>query len=42
MFDNMFVDTNLDITTDAEVMKTLLEQEGLTGHQFSSVSKMDL
>ena len=27
----MFVDTNLDISTDAEVMKTLLEQEGLTG-----------
>jgi predicted transcriptional regulator len=31
LFDNMFVDTNLDISTDAEVMKTLLEQEGLTG-----------
>jgi hypothetical protein len=31
LFDNMFEDTNLDIVTDAEVMRTLLEQEGLTG-----------
>ena len=31
LFDNMFEDTNLDISTDAEVMRTLLEQEGLTG-----------
>ena len=34
LFDDMFEDTSLDISTDAEVMKTLLEQEGLTGHSF--------
>ncbi len=36
LFDSLFDETNLDISTDAQVMKTLLEQEGLTGHQFSS------
>ncbi len=40
LFDNMFADTSLDISTDAEVMKTLLAQEGLTGHQFTSETKM--
>ncbi len=36
LFDELFEDTNLDISTDAQVMKTLLEQEGLTGHKFTS------
>lgn len=40
LFDELFEDTNLDISTDAQVMKTLLEQEGLTGHKFTSDLKM--
>ena len=40
MFDELFEDTNLDISTDAQVMKTLLEQEGLTGHKFTSDLKI--
>ena len=40
LFDEMFEDTTLDISTDVEVMKTLLEQEGLTGKKFSSNNVM--
>ena len=40
LFDELFEDTNLDISTDAQVMKTLLEQEGLTGHRFTSDNKL--
>ncbi len=40
MFDDLFDDTSLDITTDAEVLKQLLEQEGLTGHSFTSQQTM--
>lgn len=36
LYDSMFDATNLDISTDVEVMRTLLEQEGLTGNNFSS------
>ena len=36
LFDSMFEVTSMDISTDASVMKTLLEQEGLTGHSFGS------
>lgn len=36
LFDSLFEDTSLDIATDVEVMRTLLSQEGLTGHSFSS------
>ena len=36
LFDSLFEDTSLDIATDVEVMKTLLSQEGLTGHSFTS------
>ncbi len=40
LFDELFEDTSLDISTDAQVMKTLLEQEGLTAHSFTSDLKM--
>ncbi|MBR1471185.1 MAG: 5-bromo-4-chloroindolyl phosphate hydrolysis family protein [Lachnospiraceae bacterium] len=36
LFDSLFEDTSLDIETDAEVIRTLLAQEGLTGHDFTS------
>ena len=39
--DSMFDATNLDISTDVEVMRTLLEQEGLTGSSFSSNTVMN-
>lgn len=36
MFDSMFQDTSLDVSTDATVLKNMLAQEGLTGHDFTS------
>ncbi len=42
LFDSMFETTSLDISTDASVMKTLLEQEGLTGHSFGTNTTMPL
>lgn len=36
LFDSMFQDTSLDVSTDATVMKNMLAQEGLTGHDFTS------
>lgn len=41
LYDSMFDATNLDISTDVEVMRTLLEQEGLTGSSFSSNTVMN-
>ncbi len=41
LYDSMFDATNLDISTDVEVMRTLLEQEGLTGSNFSSNTVMN-
>ena len=38
LFDGLFDDTSLDISTDAEVMRMMLEQEGLTGRDFSSTN----
>lgn len=40
LFDSLFEDTSLDIATDVEVMRTLLSQEGLTGHSFTSNQTM--
>ena len=40
LFDSMFEDSSLDISTDATVMKNMLAQEGLTGHNFSSTNVM--
>ena len=40
LFDGLFDDTSLDISSDAEVMRQLLEQEGLTGHNFTSSISM--
>ncbi len=40
LFDSMFEDTSLDVSTDATVMKNLLAQEGLTGHDFDSEIKL--
>ena len=42
LFDSMFEVTSMDISTDASVMKTLLEQEGLTGHSFGSNTTLPL
>ena len=41
LYDSMFDATNLDISTDVEVMRTLLEQEGLTGSNFTSNTVMN-
>ncbi len=40
LYDSLFQNQSLDISTDVEVMRTLLEQEGLTGKQFSSNMEM--
>ena len=42
LFDSMFEVTSMDISSDASVMKTLLEQEGLTGHSFGSNTTLPL
>ncbi len=34
LFDNFYADAAMDISTDIDVLETMLAQEGLTGHSF--------
>ena len=34
LFDNLYADTAMDISTDIDVLEAMFAQEGLTGHSF--------